>query len=862
MSEVTDTRKIPVQLTHAPAPDKRQPISTYRLQLGPQFTFEDAIGIIPYLRSLGATDIYCSPILQAAPGSTHGYDVVDHTKISEPMGGRIGFQRLADAAHAAGMGVVVDVVPNHMAVPTPLYLNRSLWSVLREGTESEYSGWFDIELSETRDGLLMPVLGDRIGTVLANGEITLEKMIVPGFEDVGEQHVVRYYEHVFPVRAQTEALPLAELLDNQFYRLAYWRVAEEELNYRRFFDVDTLAAIRVEKRDVFASSHALLVELHDSGYIDAFRIDHPDGLADPRQYMARLHRATGGTWIVAEKILEGDEELPNDWRCSGTTGYDASWRIGSLLTDPAGVGHLLSQYVELSNNTESFESIEAAAKRQILDTSLQAEIVRLTDLLVKVCHADLRLRDHTRGSLFNALSALIISMDRYRAYVVPGEPAPPVSEQAVRDAATRARSQLDEDTATSLDVVVDLLTGREVGSAGRTYEDARAEAIVRFQQVCGAVMAKGVEDTAFYRYTPLTSANEVGGNPFRASISADDLTAWIQNTTAHWPVTMTTLTTHDTKRGEDTRAAISVLTEWPTYWRSLVTRLRAHHAADRPWDIDGQIENLMWQTIAGTWREDGPIEIDRLVSYLEKASREQKSWTTWTDPAIEQEQALYSYARAILSNQETLKDLADAYELTQVSREVATLSQKTLALTILGVADTYQGEEITQNSLVDPDNRRPVDYEALASMLADLDTREALPTGATLDQKKLWVTSRILRLRRERPHTFASGRSGFEPLPVTTGHAYAFTRTLDGAPDVCVIVERLPHQLADNGGFANHTVVLPEGGWRDVLTGHEFGAGAVALIDALDVLPVAVLVRQPSPPSASTSEKEEEANHG
>ncbi|MGO1944759.1 MAG: malto-oligosyltrehalose synthase, partial [Ancrocorticia sp.] len=480
---------------------------------------------------------------------------------------------------------------------------------------------------------------------------------------------------------------------------------------------------------------------------------------------------------------------------------------------------------------------------QILETSLQAEIVRLTDLLVKVCHADLRLRDHTRGSLFNALTALIIAMDRYRAYIEPGEPAPATSEQAIAQAAERARPSLDDDASTSLDVVVDLLTGHEVGSAGRTYEDARAEAIVRFQQVCGAVMAKGVEDTAFYRYTPLTSANEVGGDPTRASISPDDLTAWINKTSAHWPVTMTTLTTHDTKRGEDVRAAISLLTEWPAYWRSLVTRLRARHAGDRPRDIDGQIENLLWQTIAGTWRPDGPIEIDRLVGYLEKASREQKSWTTWTDSADDQEQALYSYATAILSNEETLADLADAYNHTQESRDVTTLSQKVLALTIMGVADTYQGEEITQNSLVDPDNRRPVDYDGLKEMLADLDGRESLPSGASLDQKKLWITSRILRLRRERPQTFASPVSGFSPLPVTTGHAYAFTRTFQGIPDVAVIVQRLPHQLGENGGFGTNTVVLPEGQWRDVLSGNEFSGGPVELASVFDCLPVAVLAQ-------------------
>ncbi len=843
MSEVTDTRRIPVQQTHAPSPECRQPVSTYRLQLTPDFTFGDAVEVLPYLKKLGVTDVYCSPILRAAPGSMHGYDVVDHTKISERLGGRPAFQRMADAAHANGMNVVVDVVPNHMAVPTPLYLNRALWSVLRDGADSPYANWFDIELSSARDGLLMPVLGSRIGKVLANGEISLETMVVPGLEDDGEQPVVRYYEHVFPVRSQTESLPLAELLDQQYYRLAYWRVAEDELNYRRFFDVDTLAAIRVEEPRVFNQSHALLLDLYESGYIDGFRIDHPDGLADPLQYFKRLHRATSGAWIVAEKILEGDEELPGDWRCSGTTGYDASWRIGALLTDSSGVGPLLAQYVELSHTTDSLGALEAQAKSQILETSLTAELERLTDLIDAVCHADLRLRDHTRRTLREALSVLIVQMDRYRAYVVPRKRPSQVAEQALIEAKARAAEGLDDDVRDSLDVVVDILLGHEVGSAGRTYEDARAEAIIRFQQVCGAVMAKGVEDTAFYRYTVLTSATEVGGNPLRASITPDELTGWTQRISSLWPVTMTCLTTHDTKRGEDVRAAISVLAEWATEWHSLMTRLRSRHASDRPWDVDGQTENLMWQTIIGTWTDEGPIESERLVAYLQKAAREQKSWTTWTNPNVESEEGLYRYARTILSTPETVADLTEAYNRTAASRRVATLSQKVLGLTLLGVADNYQGQEVVQNSLVDPDNRRPVDYEGLNAMLDDLDSRETLPARASLNQEKLWVTSRILRLRRERPTTFASTRSGFEPLPVTTGHAYAFTRTLDNQPDVVVLVERLPHALSNVGGFGNHSVVLPEGTWTDVLTGTVVVGGSALLVDLLSQLPVAVFVR-------------------
>ncbi|WP_182049035.1 malto-oligosyltrehalose synthase [Changpingibacter yushuensis] len=843
MTSVTDTRRFPAIHSHVPAPERRQPISTYRLQLGPQFTFAQAIEVVPYLKRLGISDVYCSPILQAAPGSTHGYDVVDHTRISQEMGGRAGFQRLADTAHANGMGIVVDVVPNHMAVPTPLYLNKALWSVLRWGADSAYSSWFDIDLEDNHDGLLMPVLGERIGSVLAKGEITLEKMVVPGFEDDGEQHVLRYFEHVFPVRAQTESLPLTELLDRQFYRLAYWRVAEEELNYRRFFDVDTLAAIRVERPEVFDQSHALLLELFDRGYIDSFRIDHPDGLADPRQYLERLHAATGGAWIAVEKILEGDEELPSDWKCSGTTGYDASRRIDALLTDPSGVNQLLAQYVELSNTISPYETIERKSKAQIITTSLHSEMERLTMLIAQICHTDVRLRDHTTRSLREALGALLVEMDRYRAYVVPSEQPGSVAENAIRSAATRAAEYLPEDRRESLEVVVDIILGKEIGSAGLTYVDSRAEAIIRFQQVSGAVMAKGLEDTTFYRFTALTSATEVGGNPNRPTLTPDDVSTWAERVAQRWPVTMSTLTTHDTKRGEDTRAAIAVLSEWAVEWRALVSSLRAHTAAERPAELDGQIENLLWQTIIGTWTDEGPIESERLVTYLRKAAREQKTWTTWTSPDLTKEEALFTYTRHLLSDPVSVLAFSTAHSQMAACRRVTNLSQKALALTLVGVSDVYQGEEVIQNSLVDPDNRRPVDFAAISDSLKQLDFNGGLPSHPSLDQEKLWVTSRLLRLRSEHTTAFASQQSGYTPLPVTTGHAFAFARTIDGNPDVVVVCKRLHRTLSDSGGFGRHNVVLPSGRWKDVLTGAEFSGGVTDLAFLLGTLPVAALER-------------------
>lgn len=843
MTAITDTSSIPALRSHVPAAGRRQPVSTYRLQLGPHFTFADATALLPYLVQLGITDVYCSPILQAAPGSTHGYDVVDHTRISEPMGGRAGFEAFANAAHAAGLGVVVDVVPNHMAMPTPLYLNRAMWSLLRDGPESPYASWFDIDVESSDDGILIPVLGERVGTALAREAITLDHVVVPGYEDDGDVPVLRYYDHVFPVRKGTEFLPLAELLQRQYYRLAYWRVAEEELNYRRFFDVDTLAGIRVEDPEVFHASHALLLELFHAGFIDAFRIDHPDGLADPRQYMERLYEATGGAWIVAEKILEGNEKLPSDWKCAGCTGYEASWRIGALLTDPEGVRSLTANFVHLSHTTQPYPVLEREAKRQIMHSSLQAEVERMARLMAEVCHDDLRLRDHSQRSLHDAVSALVICMDRYRAYVVPGEKPHANAEAALLEAAERARGLLSEDRCETLDVVVDILLGREIGSAAKRHDASRNEAIIRFQQVCGAVMAKGVEDTAFYRYTALTSATEVGSDPRRASLTPDELHTWTRQMMADWPVMMTTLTTHDTKRGEDTRAAIATLADYPTEWIELLERLRERHATSRPAELDGQIENLMWQTIIGTWTDNGPIEADRLIDYLRKAAREQKTWTTWTEPDEAVETGLFAYARSVISTPESVAELTAWWEQTRPARRARILAAKVLALTLIGVPDTYQGEEITRNVLVDPDNRRPVNYRCLAGILTQLDSAGALPARASVDEEKMWVTSRLLRLRRERPDTFVSLRSGYEPLAATTGNIFAFTRTLDGEPDVIVLVSRLAHRQELAGGWGDAHIVLPPGRWRNVLEEGEVEGPQLFVRDACATLPVAVYAR-------------------
>lgn len=813
--------------THLPGPGRRTPVSTYRIQLQPRFGFADARAALPVLHDLGVTDIYLSPILQAAAGSTHGYDVVDHSRISAELGGREGFETLARAAHELGMGVIVDVVPNHMAVPTPLWENRALWSVLREGPDSPYASWFDG--TDDEDGILMPFLGARIGTVLAAGEITLDTMTVPG--DGAESHVLRYYDHVFPVRPGTESLPMSQLIQSQFYRLAYWKVADEELNYRRFFDVDTLAALRIEDREVFDATHALLFELAHGGHIDGFRIDHPDGLADPRGYFRWIHEATGGAWVVAEKILEADEELPSDWPIAGTTGYDAAWRIGALHVDPIAAVPLTHVAQTISESSISLADEIEIAKRQIVTSSLYAEIHRIGTLAAQICHDDILLRDHTTRSLTQCLTELVIAVDQYRAYVVPGQHASAEAERVIRHAATRATERLEPDLLDTLNVVVDLVLGREVGSAGRSNEARRGELIVRFQQVCGAVTAKGIEDTAYYRWTPLVSLTDVGGAPHIFGTTPDDVHAWCSTMAPSWPASMTLLSTHDSKRSEDVRARISVISEFVPEWRQLVQKLEPLAAG-----VEGHTRNLLWQILAGTW-DDGLISSERLTRYMIKAAREQKLWTSWTAPDEAAEAQLADVCENLVGGHGAEEDFRAWAELTAPQVRAAVLGAKATQLTCMGVADIYQGTERMQTYLVDPDNRAPLDVEGLREGLAT----DANRSPRTLSEEKLRLTRTILQLRRDLPEVFVGAGARYRPLAASTGHILAFAR--GDIPQAVTVASRLTRSVGDRGGFGDHTVVLPQGAWTDVVTGAVYDGGTRLVRDLLAECPVSVLKR-------------------
>ncbi|MFN3865689.1 MAG: malto-oligosyltrehalose synthase, partial [Demequina sp.] len=760
-------------------------------------------------------------------------------RIAQSLGGIAGLRELSWKAGERGIGLIADVVPNHMAVPTPAFHNKALWSVLAHGEESDHAHWFDVDWS-SGDPVLMPVLGERIGTVLAADELHLDTMVIPGFEDAGEVNVLRYYEHVFPVREGTENLPMADLVDQQHYRLAYWRVANEELNYRRFFDVGSLVAVRVEDEDVFEATHRVIVDLVKDGTLQGLRIDHPDGLADPAGYLQRLHDATDGAWVVVEKILEGDEQLPRSWRTAGTTGYDGAWRVGALLRDPAGSSPLAGTLHRLTGDAMgTLPDMIAEAKLEIVKESLSSEVHRLATIAHTVCHTDVRLRDHTWRSLYDCLRTLLVEFDRYRAYVVAGVPPKPPSLEAIDHAAERAQAHLDPERHETLEVVVDLLKGAEVGSAGRTDDANRRELITRFQQACGAIMAKGVEDTAYYRWTHLLSLCEVGSPAGRFALPPATFHAWADEQQLAFPHAMTCLTTHDTKRSEDVRARLGVLSEAADEWDVTITHLQEAASRIRPALLDGRMENLWWQTLVGTSDEHGFMEWDRLEGYLVKAMRESKTHTTWTTVDADYESAVLWFAQSTHSDP-AIRDIVRAWHTSVLlGTRAAILSMKLIQLTMPGVPDIYQGTEMVAPSLVDPDNRRPVDYSVRASALRKV-TGRAKPK--TLDEEKLLVTARAVQARRDHPEAFIGDHAGYHPLAASSGHAVVYARTEADDPKVITVATRLGLDLDKLGGWREHTVALPEGRWRDVLSGREFDGGNVDLADLLPAMPVALLV--------------------
>ncbi len=806
------------------------PTATYRLQVNADFGFAQVGEQADYLERLGVSHAYLSPILQPVAGSTHGYDVVDHGSLNEQAGGRAAFDAMVATLHGEDLRVVVDVVPNHMAVPTPEHLNAPLWSVLRKGPGSAYAGWFDIDWAAGQDRVLMPVLGSSLEDALAEGQLELATDGGPG----GDETVVRYYEHELPVCEGTADLPLEQLVRGQWWRLAHWQAATTELNYRRFFDVTSLIAVRVEDAEVFDRTHELLLALMREGAVDGLRIDHPDGLADPRGYLRRLAAATDDAWVVVEKIIEGDETLPSDWPCAGTTGYDALWRVAGVFVDPAGREPLTDLLATVSGKRRTLAETVTTAKQEVVASGQAAEVLRLLRLLTTISASAAAPTHPSVESLRRALSALIVAMDRYRAYVVPGEPATAESVMVLDAACGRAVALLDEGDHATLDLVRDVALGRVGAELAAQVGPQVAELVVRFQQTCGPVMAKGIEDTAFYRWHRLVGLNEVGGDPDHFAVSPDELHAFAARTAAAWPTTMTTLSTHDTKRAEDVRARLAVLSERPHEWQTWLRRAQELARPHRSSELDGSTEYLLWQTLVGTW----PVSVERLDAYARKAVREAKQHTSWVGVDETYERSVADFVTGVLGDRAVVAHVEEWVAAAAAPARVTTLGQKLLQLVMPGVPDVYQGAELVDLSLVDPDNRRPVDYAQRRTRLARLDAGEA---PADLDDEKLLVTSRTLRLRRDHPEWFVGEEATRTRVCTTSDHALAVGRGDATGVHAVAVVTRLGASL---GSWGDATVALPPGQWVDVLSGARVTAESpVPLAGLLTSLPVALLVK-------------------
>ena len=873
-------------------------------------SLEGAASAAGYLARLGVSHLYTSPVLQAAPGSTHGYDVVDHSGVSTELGGEAARDRLVSALDEAGLGMVLDVVPNHMAIAGRH--NRWWWDVLENGPSSRFASAFDIAWESPdrrlRNIILMPTLGDHYGRVLERSELRLERE--------GGSMLVRYHEHEFPVAIDSldgvlraaatasgtgelaelaercSALPeldpeqIAEaeerhqekeaikeqlaalcagrqpvaaaldrelaaisadpdrldgLLSRQHYRLARWQTASSELDYRRFFDIHTLVGLRMEDERIFHDTHELVLRWLQEGRLQGLRVDHVDGLRDPEGYLRRLQLEAPGTWVVVEKILGRGEGLPGTWPVAGTTGYDFCNLALGLFVDPRGEGPLTELWESFTGDHDRWEDVAHRARHEVMRELLAADLFRLADALVRVCERNRRFRDFTRQEVLSALHELMACLPVYRTYVRPDAQEVSDEDRAwLHAAVTEARERRPDLDPELFDFVVSVVLLQHRGKD-------EAEFVSRFQQTSGPVMAKGVEDTAMYRYHRLTCLNEVGGDPARFGVSVDEFHDACIERARRWPLTMLASSSHDTKRSEDVRCRLALLSEIPDRWERAVAEWAAHNTRHRQgsWP-DPQAEYLLYQTLVGAW----PISLERIQRYMQKAVREAKRHTSWLQPNAEYEEALLEFVQSCLGDRDFRVSLEEFVQPLLPAGWVTSLALKLLTLTAPGIPDVYQGTELWDLSLVDPDNRRPVDLVKRAELLDGIDrlSPEACWEAAAGGLPKLLVTSRALGLRRRKPEAFAGAH---QPLAVDgekSANLIAYAR----GGDVVVLAPRLVMGLVEStchtrpplgAVWADTTVELPAGTWHDELGGGTTEGGVRAARSLLGAFPVALLSR-------------------
>lgn len=929
--------------------NRESPRSTYRLQMHAGFNLDDAREIVDYLAELGISHAYTSSLLAAKPGSTHGYDVVDHGRLNPEIGTEEQLRSWVGDLRRRGLGLIVDTVPNHMSVGAG---NEWWLDVLENGPSSPYAEFFDIAWQEhprehLRNRVLLPILGVRYGDAVDGGQFrlgfdlgafsfdlngqrlpvdprTYDAILGPaadgaraaiGSDDAAVQKLVSVLAAVrhLPRREETDAqrredgraeiavikrrlatlaAPVAAfvqqevdrinadppridaLIEAQAYRPCDWRVASDEINYRRFFDVNDLAALAAERDDVFRATHQKLLDWIADGLVDGLRIDHPDGLFDPKAYLRRLQDAVGRPlFVVVEKILGNGEKLPADWATDGTTGYEFAAVAAGLLVDPHAEAALTANYRAFAGTGDSFEEIAYRKKFLVMQSSLTSELHTLAGHLDRLAQSHRWSRDFTLNGLRHALREVIASFPIYRTYI-DGE-VTTSDTAAVRLAVARAARRNPLLGRAVFQFVRDtlLLQDPPTGPATPEYRTDQIRFAGKFQQLTSPVMAKGVEDTSFYIYNRLVALNEVGSDPKQFGRSPDRVHQFFAERGPK--AGLSALSTHDTKRSEDVRARIAVLSEIPDEWAATAERwadfnrpLRTGTDADPIPDAND--EYLLYQTLVGTWPASGELArdyADRLAAYMLKAAREAKVHTSWINPDSDYEAALEAYVRAVLDPRANAEFHADATAFVRdriaIPGTVNSLAQVVLRSTAPGIPDVYQGTELWDDSLVDPDNRRPVDYAFRHRLLRELDSREAKDRAGLLrdltarpgdHRLKLFVVSRTLRLRRDRDSLF---RGEYVPLSTTgplADHAFAFARTA-GSEACIVVVPRLMARLTGGGRlplgseiWGDTAVELPETlcnrGWADHLTGEVYGgrAGSLRVAALLGSIPVAVLM--------------------
>ncbi len=817
--------------------DARIPLATYRLQFNREFTFAQAANLVPYLAALGISHCYASPYLRSRPGSTHGYDIIDHNNLNPEIGSEEDYERFVAALHEHGMGQILDIVPNHMGV---MGSDNAWWlDVLENGQASDYAGFFDIDWEPLKDELqgkiLVPVLGDQYGTVLDNGELKLT------FDRGKGEFSLIYHEHRFPVNPReyprildrrlerleqslaskreeflefqsiisafghlpsrletavplrTERLrdkeihkrrlatlcsqsaevsafleqsvseingtvgdpksfdELHELIKGQAYRLAYWRVAADDINYRRFFDINELAGLRMENEEVFEITHRLIFDLVRQRKVDGLRIDHPDGLYDPAQYFRRLKDGLTAAspddkrvYVIIEKILTGDEQLPAQWPVDGTTGYDFVNLVNALFVDPDSLGQMDRIYRAFIGSRASFDNLAYRSKKIVMHSALASELNVLANLLSKIALANRHTCDFTLNSLREAISKIVACFPVYRTYISEDQ----VSEtdlEYIEEAVTCAKRASPGSDPSVFDFVRDVMLVRRGDSQGEVYRRAVIRFAMKTQQFTSAVMAKGLEDTSFYRYHRLDSLNEVGGDPRKYGESVEDFHCKMVERAKNWPHTMLDTSSHDTKRSEDVRARINVLSEIPGEWRKEVRRWQEFNLDKKTLVNDVMApsrndEYLLYQTLVGAWPFGGSSHVEdsfseRIKQYMLKAVREAKEKSSWANPNAEYEAAVTGFVEGILqdTNEEFLKPFVAFQQKISRIGILNSLSQTLLKLTCPGVPDVYQGTEIWDLSLVDPDNRREVDYSQRREMLEEMERLSDAPSDTVAE---------------------------------------------------------------------------------------------------------------------------------